>query len=367
MSDWYIPLLAGAGGVYLLAMGWLRTGIRRRRPDAVDQTLSVTVVVAARNEEAHIAGCIRALAAQDYAGDYQVVVVDDCSDDATRRIAEAEAGGSARRVEVVGAAEAPRFRCRKKSALAAGIEVAGGELLLFTDADCRPAAGWVCSTVRGFAPHIGLVAGFAHDADHSSLWRRLLGLENLLVAALGAGSIGMGRPLSCTGRNLACRRAVYDQVEGYAAIGHLIGGDDVYFARQVADRTSWGMVFNDEPESVVVSGRDSGGWVHRKLRHAGKAGHYRGGALVLGAVVYLFHLLLAVGLVAGSQGSALVWPALIALAAKMVVDAGVGHAFTRRLPGRELLRYLPLMELLYIPYVLLFTVAGRLGLFRWKA
>jgi hypothetical protein len=33
---------------------------------------------------------------------------------------------------------------------------------------------------------------------------------------------------------------------------------------------------------------------------------------------------------------------------------------------RRLLSFLPLLELCYIPYVLMFTVMGRLGWFRWK-
>ena len=69
-----------------------------------------------------------------------------------------------------------------------------------------------------------------------SLLQRVLSVENSAVGALRAGSFAQRCPLSCTGRNLAYRKSVYDAVGGFAPIGHMLGGDDVYFMRLVAKR-----------------------------------------------------------------------------------------------------------------------------------
>ena len=48
---------------------------------------------------------------------------------------------------------------------------------------------------------------------------------------------------------------------------------------------------------------------------------------------------------------------------------GVDWLLLRRMATdveRPLLRCLPIAEVLYIPYVLFFTVIGRMGWFRWK-
>jgi hypothetical protein len=221
--------------------------------------------------------------------------------------------------------------------------------------------------VACFAPDVGLVAGYARPDPGGSLLQRLLALDNLAVGALGAGALAQGVVLACTGRNLAYRRAVYQQVGGYAPIGHLIGGDDVYFARRLASLTRWRSTYNRDPAAVVACSVPPRGWrdaLHQKLRHAGKAGHYRGPALLLGGSVYAFHLLLGWTLLRAAAGTADAMGLAVWLA-----KAGLDTALLGAMAGAQELRLLPLvplLELLYIPYVLLFTVAGRLGWFRWK-
>lgn len=323
--------------------------------------------MAARNEAERLGACLSSLRQQDYPGEWEVVVVDDRSTDGTTELlATASADWSALRV--VQAPDPPRYRCPKKSALACGIEVATGEILLFTDADCRPPESWVSATVVLFTAEVGLVAGYSYPSAAPRFRQRLLALDNLAVGALSAGSMAMGRPLSCTGRNLAYRRAVYDQVNGFDRIGHLVGGDDVYLMRLVSRRTDWRLVYNRDPAAAVPCEpppTEPGRIAQQKVRHAAKAGNYGGPALALAAGVYLFHLFLAVGLVRAVFGVS-GWPVAIAVwAGRWLVDLLL--LWTMALPGeRRLLVALPVLELCYIPYVLIFTVIGKLGWFRWR-
>ena len=354
-----------SGSVYLGAVLWLWRGLAQPQSVLAADRPAVSIVVAARNEEAHLPGCLAALAAQDYTGVFEVVVVDDRSRDGTWEIIATKAATWPVLKGVQAAAEL-RFACPKKSALAQGIAASSGTILLFTDADCRPPANWVSSMVARFAPGVGLVAGYARPEPVAGLWASILAVDNIGIGALGAGSFGMGRPLSCTGRNLAYRRQVYEELGGFAQIGHLIGGDDVYFMRLVAAQREWDLVFNRE--AVVLSQpppANIGAIKQQKLRHAAKGGHYQGGGLYLAVGVYLFHFFLGWGLVQ------MLWTGIL--------DGWVLGAWTMRwgvdlmLLGRmataeerSLLDYLPLVEVLYIPYVLIFTVVGRWGWFRWK-
>ena len=365
--NWFDLLLLGTGGVYLAVILWLWIDLRRRRSQATWHRPKVSVVVAARNEEAKLGACLVALRNQDYTGELEVLVVDDRSEDGTGDLVR-EAARTWDRLRLVRADDELRFRCPKKSALARGIEESSGELLLFTDADCQPPPGWVSSTAGLFADAVGLVAGHAYPRPGRRLRQRLLALDNLAVGALGAGSMGMGHPLSCTGRNLAYRRQVYDQVGGFAKIGHLVGGDDVYFMRLVAEKTDWKQVFNRDPEAAVLCQAADERWekiLHQKLRHAAKGGNYRGAALGLGAVVYLFHLALLVGLV--QMGMQFGWDFLLLgiWGGRWLADVILLRSMALE-QERSLLASLPLLEVCYIPYVLLFTVVGRLGWFRWK-
>ena len=354
------------GASYIGSILWLVRGLQKPAPPA-DNTgqPTLSIIVAARDEEKALEGCLQALSEQDYEGVWEVVVVDDRSRDSTGELAGRWAERWAA-LKVVRASDQPLFRCPKKSALAQGIAASSGEVLLFTDADCRPPRHWARSMAAHFGPRVGLVAGHAHTRAGESLMQRVLSLENTAIGALAAGSFSQGKPLSCTGRNLGYRRAVYDEVGGYAAIGHLLGGDDVYFMRRVAECSDWQLVFNRD--AVVQSLPASSDWsaiVHQKMRHAAKGGHYRGPALVLAGCVYIFHLALGVGLLTAAGG----WYWGLSLwafwAMRWFVDILLLLAMQRG-KAKGWLWYVPLLEVLYIPYVALLAPAGRLGLFRWK-
>lgn len=100
----------------------------------------VIAVVPARNESESIEAVVQSLAAQDYAGDFSVVVVDDHSDDGTAELARraAERAGAADRVRVVSAPELANGWTGKLWALNTGVAesiVFAPEFFWFTDAD----------------------------------------------------------------------------------------------------------------------------------------------------------------------------------------------------------------------------------------
>ena len=93
----------------------------------------VSIVVAARDEAAGIEAGLRSLLAQDYP-DYEVIVVDDRSCDATPQILAAMTKFDAR-LTVVRIDELPPNWLGKNHALERGAERASGSILVFADAD----------------------------------------------------------------------------------------------------------------------------------------------------------------------------------------------------------------------------------------
>ncbi|HYX67856.1 MAG TPA: glycosyltransferase family 2 protein, partial [Terriglobales bacterium] len=89
----------------------------------------VSVIVPARNEEASLGPCLRSITSQGGV-DFEIIVVDDQSTDATRQIAESFAG-----VQVVSTGELPAGWSGKCHAVWTGAQRARGLWLLFTDAD----------------------------------------------------------------------------------------------------------------------------------------------------------------------------------------------------------------------------------------
>ncbi len=95
---------------------------------------AVSVIVPARNAARTIGDTLAALARQDLPDPYEVVVVDDGSDDGTAAIAEG-AGGPVRVVRSKGRGPGP--------ARNAGAAASVAPVLAFTDSDCSPTSGWL--------------------------------------------------------------------------------------------------------------------------------------------------------------------------------------------------------------------------------
>jgi glycosyltransferase involved in cell wall biosynthesis len=100
------------------------------------------VIVPARDAAATIGDTLRSLAAQDFDQPFEVIVVDDGSEDETAAIAE-RAGGNVRVLR----RRSPTIGEARNAAAAE----ARGEVLAFTDADCEAVPGWLREGVEALA------------------------------------------------------------------------------------------------------------------------------------------------------------------------------------------------------------------------
>lgn len=123
----------------------------------------LTVVVPARNEQAHIQSCVESLLAQDYAH-LRVIAVDDRSIDGTGAVLDRLAAAHADRLRVLHISELPAGWLGKSHAMHTAAQEAigrdGAEYLLFTDADIY---------FRPDALRRSLAYAVALDADHMVL------------------------------------------------------------------------------------------------------------------------------------------------------------------------------------------------------
>jgi glycosyltransferase involved in cell wall biosynthesis len=99
------------------------------------QTPKVSIILPARNEEGFIGKCLESLILQDYAN-YEIIAIDDSSEDSTGKII-ADYARKDPRVVHVAAGPKPEGWMGKNWACMEGYKRASGQLLLFTDADTK--------------------------------------------------------------------------------------------------------------------------------------------------------------------------------------------------------------------------------------
>lgn len=99
----------------------------------------ISIIVPAYNAAATITPCIEALCRQQVNEPFELIVVDDGSEDNTAALAQ-QAGASVIRTE----------RGRPAAARNAGIRAACGDIVCFTDADCVPTDTWLANLIAPF-------------------------------------------------------------------------------------------------------------------------------------------------------------------------------------------------------------------------
>lgn len=136
-------------GLLLFEAFWAR--FPSELPEAggdIGEAPSVSVVVPARNEASNIVDCVRSIASSTYP-DFEIVVVDDRSDDDTGALARSVPTGNARRIVVLDGQALPDDWLGKPWACHQGSEEARGDVLLFTDADTVHAPDLIERAVLG--------------------------------------------------------------------------------------------------------------------------------------------------------------------------------------------------------------------------
>jgi len=167
----------------------------------------VSVIVCAKNEYHNLVRFLPKLLEQDYP-EYEVVVVNDASDDDTFYLLR-ELADKYPRLKVVNITQNLNFFSGKKFPLSIGIKSAKYELVLLTDADCFPAGpNWIEKMQSAFSGKTEIVLGYGSYAPQPGLLNRLIRFDTLMVAVQYMSNAMIGMPYMGVGRNLAYRKSL---------------------------------------------------------------------------------------------------------------------------------------------------------------
>lgn len=188
----------------------------------------MSVIVPARNEEASLGACLESLTGQTGVS-FEIILVDDASTDQTREVAQSFAS-----VQVMDASPPPANWTGKSNAMAAGAAVAGGEWLLFTDADTVHLPGSLARAVAEVSRHGASLLSYSPQQEVHGFW------EGAVMPVIFAELAATYRPAlvsdprsqaaAANGQYILIAREAYDAIGGHAAVsGNLL--EDVALAK----------------------------------------------------------------------------------------------------------------------------------------
>jgi 1,2-diacylglycerol 3-beta-glucosyltransferase len=260
---------------------------------------TVSIVVAARNEEKNIERTLSSLAALDYPkAKLEIIIVNDCSTDATPDIMNRYAKQFPF-IHAMAAKPSTDHLRGKSNAIAQGIDISSGEIVMMTDADCAVPSSWVRATAEYFDEHTGVVAGITL-LQYKSWFGGMQSVDWAYILAIAASTMALRNPLSCIGNNFAFRRKAYDEVGGYHGIKFSVTEDYALF-KAITGSGKWDYKYPLDKETLVLSTPcNTAKDLYRQKRRWGVGGKdMRMSGLLIMAVSFFTHLLLLIGLLVG--------------------------------------------------------------------
>lgn len=262
---------------YVRYMAGINRRLRRLRKGKVPLATNqppVSVIVCARNEEENLQKFLPQLLQQDYP-EYEVIVVDDSSEDHTRDYIQRMSVNN-NRMRFTFVPKGSYQFSTKKLAITLGIKAAKYEHLLFTDADCYPAdKTWIANMMNGFTQGKQIVLGLGVYEIGPTHLNRLISYDTLWNGMQYLGQAMSLHPYMGVGRNMAYTKTLFFNSKGFAQHIHLLAGDDDLFINHVATRKNTAVVVEPKALTWSIPKTTFSDWWSQKKRHLGVSTHYR--------------------------------------------------------------------------------------------
>ncbi|MFC1694478.1 glycosyltransferase [Candidatus Latescibacterota bacterium] len=354
--------------IYILCVVLLIAGVRRVCSGVSPEQPSVSVIIAARNEQTVISSILSALKNQDYPEEmYEVIVADDRSADGTFEVLKSFSE-KWKRLRIIRIDRIPEHVSPKKHALSEAILQAQGDIILQTDADCLVPRTWISGMVKKFEKDVGIVTGMAPYLKEPGLLNSFVRHEYLWNAVLSAGSIALGRGTHASGRNLAFRRDAFEKCGGYGSMNRVLSGDDTLLLHRISRLPEYRVVTVPDKSTHVYTRapKDWATFLHQRIRHMSTGKYFDPSLIAVGFAVYGFHILLITSLIFSFFSPPVFFVFAVLFLLKCAIDACAARSAKSTL-GLDI-RWKPFFinELFITVYMAVMPVLGLVIPVKWK-
>lgn len=252
---------------------YLRIGGAKKQ-ECKENLEPVSIVIAARNEEDNLMEHIPLIMEQNYP-EFEVIVVNDSSWDDTQEILKA-LQIQFPNMHLIHLDEEKQNMQGKKFAITLGIKAAKHELILLTDADCKPLhKNWIREMAATMTESKSIVLGFSPYSKKKGWLNKVIRFDTLMIGLQYLGMAKAGRPYMGVGRNLMYRKELFFSVGGFKSHYSVQSGDDDLFINQVANKRNTAVQFAPEAQTISEPKQSWGDWKKQKKRHFTTLPHYK--------------------------------------------------------------------------------------------
>lgn len=314
----------------------------------------VSVIVCAKDEAKNLVKNVPELILQDYKNSLQTLIVNDNSTDDSKYILQ-DLSRTYKVLTIVELENEAKLIAGKKYPLSIGIREAKHEILLLTDADCKPASEhWVQKMQDAYNNGIDIVMGYGAYEKLPGYLNKVIRFETF-HSALQYLSYGLaGQTYMGVGRNLSYKKSLFLNNKGFASVNHLPGGDDDLFINKVATKTNTAIVIDPDAHTLSEPKKTWKDWKRQKTRHFSTSKYYKPKHKFLLGLYSLVHFLFYPLVIAA--GILFDWKiALGILLIKSIAQYIIFSKVMKKLNEADLVKWIFVMDLWMLFYYFFFA------------
>jgi cellulose synthase/poly-beta-1,6-N-acetylglucosamine synthase-like glycosyltransferase len=363
--------------IIFYAISWRSIPPVAEQKNVVENTpVFLSIIIPARNETLHIKACLTALHQQIYPTHlYEVIVVDDHSEDDTAAIVKNFLASNVQLISLKDFVEPNVLNSYKKKAIEIALLQAKGELIITTDADCTMPTTWL-QTIAAFYRQTNaalIVMPVAFVSNNRSFGQRFLSifqsLDFMVLQGITGASVYKKAHSMCNGANLAYTKAAFTAVDGFKGIDAIASGDDMLLMHKIFSRYPDGVQFLQSPKVIVqTQPADSlKAFFNQRIRWASKADKYDDKRITaVLALVYFFNLWILVLMIAALFNGSIALLLLLLFIAKTLLELILLYPVADFFSRQQLLLWFPLAQPFHLCYTVIAGWLGKFGTYQWK-
>ncbi|MCF6365077.1 MAG: glycosyltransferase [Bacteroidales bacterium] len=257
--------------IFYFAFFYLRVFIKPKISLNNNSEKPVSVIICAKNEHNNLKEFLPKVLNQKYPV-FEVVVVNDGSSDMSSELLNSFSD----EYEHLKIIEIKSESSGKKNAVKKGIEAAKYEYLLFTDADCYPETDlWIETMMLPFSEDKDIVLGYGAYKETEGFLNKMIRFETLFIALKYMSFAKAGFPYMGVGRNLAYRKSIFFNNNGFESHKHIMSGDDDLLINETANNKNTSIVCEYEGITKSIPKKTLKEFIIQKRRHLSTGFKYK--------------------------------------------------------------------------------------------
>lgn len=280
--------------------------------------LNISIIIPIKNEAKNIEACIESIIQNiHFTGQYEIIVVDDQSTDST--------------LEVLSAIKNPHLKVLslitekgKKNALTYGINNAKFDTIVALDGDCIVPNQWLALIASSFFNEgADVVVGSVKIIKVDNTISRYERYDTAAMMAVTANGIYHKNYFLANGANLAFKKEVFINVNGFEGNGDIASGDDVFFVNKAAQaKFKIDYLKSDNASVLTYAQPNFAELLQQRKRWATKTKAYANATIVsIQALVFSVNLFIVLAIIIGAIFChCLLFSGLMAFALKFITD-----------------------------------------------